>query len=370
MKGLFFTLILLLGWQVQAQSLLQIAEEQFFNPRLAARVGIEVELAGLTVDQTAEVLQKVLGGKIEINLVDESYIDRKTGKEVTYVVTEKILVGSRIGDVKIKPEDNNLTTDNLKEQVKRTPLIEIVSAPLTFDKVQFLQEAVDELHRKGALGAADGFAVAIQVNVEIGEGQREKMRVEEVIDLMRNYLKPEHREGIAAELGVVDQRRQYLGDYTPGMMQRILDLNYKPTWQQFYVDFMYRQSLELLGYKEAWTMSEAKARRLLQQELAEKGFESILRVVKWNYLRVSSLLMFMQPQDWLSRYLIKTTWFHDYTIVEFREANSDFNILGRVKQFLGLVQKSQQVGDFTYVASESVPLRIPAGFRCVDVFAL
>ncbi len=357
----------LLSLTVHAQVLLQTAQEQFFDPQTAPRVGIEVELANLTVQKTAEILQSVLGGKITDHIVHEHYTDPQTNEEVRYTVTEKILVASRIGDIKVKPEDNGVSNENLKESVARTPLVEIVTSPIYVDSIPALQEAIDVLRDKGALGTADGFAVAIQVNVEIGQGLRQNMRVQDLLTLLRNYLHPQNHQDIRAEIQVSPLRTKYLGDYSPEMMKRIMDTNYNPTWREFYFDFMYRQSLEILGYKNAWTLSDLQAKKLLQQELEVKGFEAILRVVKWNNLRVSSLFMFLFPNDWLTKYLINTTWFHKYPIVEFREPNSDFKVKDRVEQVVGFIQQGQIQGEIR-LPSDQEQVRSYAALMCRDLF--
>lgn len=326
-----------------ARSLLDVAREQYFDANTAPRIGIEIELAGLTVDKTVQILQSVLGGRIIDNIVHERYIDPETKEEVRYTVTEKILIESSIGNIKVKPEDNVTSNKNLKDAVAKTPLVEIVTAPMTVHGVPALQNALDAIRANGALGTADGFAVAIQLNVEFGRGLKQEMKVETLLNLLRNYLDPENHKNIAEDFKVAEIRKKYLGDYTPGMMKRILDPEYKPTWRQLHFDFMYRQSLELLGYGEsAWTRTPRQVKKILQRELRNQGFESILRVIKWNNLRISSLFMFMFPNGKLSRFLLDTTWFHRYPIFEFREPNSDFRILERVQQLVGFVQQSER----------------------------
>lgn len=364
MRSLVFlgTFVFLL--QVQAQVLLQRAQEEFFNPASAPRVGLEVELAGLSVDRTVEILKSVLGGKITDNLVYEHYIDPITREDVRYTVTEKILVGSKIGDIKVKPEDNVISNANLKNAVAQTPLVEIVTSPIYVESVPAFQEAIDEIRRQGALGTSDGFAVAIQVNVEIAQGIRENMKPSDLLNLLRNYLNAENHRDIAREINVAAIRERYLGEYTKGMMKRIMNPSYQPNWGQFHFDFMYRQSLELLGYGESsWTKSRRQVKKLLQKELEAKGFESILRVVKWNNLRISSLFMFLYPNDWLTKYLIETTWFHKYPIIEFREPNSDFRVKDRVEQLVGFIQQSEVEGA---ISLDSAPV---AGFMCRQIFS-
>lgn len=346
-RSLYFILFL---WSLSAfpQSLLSTVERLYFDPLLAPRVGLETELAGLNTAEVAHISQKILSGSVVVHERIESQENKNTGTLKHFRVKERELVDSRIGSLIIKPEDNSTDNSNLKENYANTRVVELVTAPVYFPEVVLFQSVLDEVHAQGALGTAVGFPVSIQVNVEMGEGDREKIKVKDVLNILRNYLKPEHRKQIAAELDVPHFRKKFLGLYSPGMMARILDSNYLPSWEDFFVDFMYRQSLEILSYKNAWSLSESQVRAILKDELKTKGFEVILPVIKWNYIRVSSLFMFMFPEDWLTKFLEETTWFHKYPILEFREPNNNFDALGTTRKILGLVQASLKVGEFDF----------------------
>lgn len=337
-----------------AQTFLDFAETSLFNPATAPRIGLEVELTGLTQQEIGEELQKTLGGTLRWVTIMEENLNSQTRKIETYPVHELHLVNSSmVADVIIKPEDNVTENADMAELKARTRIYEIVTPPIRYEQAIPLQAALESMQLKGAQGTQDGHAVAIQVNVEMGEGDPKKISAVKILTILRNYLKPEHRESIAYELQAPAFRQMYLGLYTPGMMSRILDMNYRPSNKRFFFDFMYRQSLELFGVREAWIMPEAQARKKLQSILEQRPFDEILPVVKWNYIRASAVLMFLYPKDWLSRYLHDTTWFHQYPILEFREANSDFLLLKRIKQFLGIVQYSETHGDIVWLEGMS-----------------
>lgn len=346
-----------------AQTFLEFSENTLFNPQGSPRIGLEIELTGLTQDEIGVELEKTLGGTLVWVEKSEDNLDSVTGQLETYTVHELHLVGSSMGkEVIIKPEDNVTRNTDMAAQKARTRIYEIVTPPIRYEQAIPLQTALEAMQKKGAQGTLEGHAVAIQVNVEMGEGDPKKISSIKILAILRNYLKPEHRLSIAQELLVPDFRQGYLGMYTPGMMSRILDITYRPSNRQFFFDFMYRQSLELLGVSDAWTMSEKRARQELQEVLKYKTFDDILPVVKWNYIRTSAVLMFLYPDDWLSKYLTETTWFHKYPILEFREANSDFQLLKRVKQFLGIVQHSENHGDVMWTERR-------AGMQCRHLFA-
>jgi hypothetical protein len=334
-----------------AQNLMTLAEDQYFTPELFERIGNEIEIAGLTVNQVAEILQSELGGEVQMNYKREVIYDEATARNQTFRVVGKEVVNSSIGNLDIKREENGTSNEGLRANAAKTPIVEIVADPLTYDKTEILQRVLNKLQAAGAQGADAGFAISIQVNVEIANGNPRSISPTHIIDIWRNYFKKPHREQITEALQVPEGRQKYLGDYTDGMMERIFDDAYraKVTWDSLAFDFMYRQSLEHLGYKDAWTMSEHDARNHLKHDLSIQGFEAILPVIKWNYVRSSSLFMFLTPDDWLTQFLEKTTWFHRYPILEFREPNSDFQLQRRNRQILGLIQETRRRGDFVNI---------------------
>ncbi len=350
MKTLIFCVFFLLQiTTASAGTFLDFAETSLFDPSTTQRIGLEVELTGLTQQEIGEELQKALGGTLKWVTIMEDNLNSQTRKIETYPVHELHLVNSSmVADVIIKPEDNVTENADMAEQKARTRIYEIVTPPIYYEQAIPLQAALESMQLKGAQGTKDGHAVAIQINIEMGQGDPKKISALKILAILRNYLKPEHRASIAYELQAPAFRQMYLGLYTPGMMSRILDTHYRPSNKQFFFDFMYRQSLELFGVREAWIMPEAQARKVLQSILAQRPFDEILPVMKWNYIRASAVLMFLYPKDWLSRYLHSTTWFHQYPILEFREANSDFLLLKRLKQFLGIVQYSETHGDIVW----------------------
>lgn len=117
---------------------------------------------------------------------------------------------------------------------------------------------------------------------------------------------------------------------------------YAPNWDDLYFDSMYRSSLELLGQSDAWTISKDKGRQKLQQLVKARGFEALLPVVKWNFARYSSLMLYMRPDDWLSQFLIQTGWFKAYPILEFHHPNNDFQVNATADWICRLVTMSER----------------------------
>lgn len=314
------------------------------SPHFHRRTGLESEVTGLSQEDITGILQDRLGGQVTQVHNRYNFTDSH-GAEHTYRTRDLVLHSSSLNTVVIKPEDNSPTLDELSN-VAIPRVIEIVTAPLYFQQVRQYQVVLDVLNVAGAHGTTDTEAVAFQVNVEIApKGQA--VDTELVLTILRNYLRPENRVEIAEHLNVPDIRKVYVGYPQPGFMKRIFSPDYHPTAEQLYMDSMYRSCLEFLNDPRAWTYTDAQARRALKRSIEKDGFEGVLQVLKWNYVRYSSLMMSMFPDEWLTKYLISTEWFKPHPILEFREPNSDFRAVDHVEWILGLVAASKEVGDFT-----------------------
>ncbi|MCB0379546.1 MAG: amidoligase family protein [Bdellovibrionales bacterium] len=344
MKVVTFLLIFSLALQALAANPLIVAEDRYFDPAFMPRVGIEIELTGLSLEELAPIIQKKIGGVIQVYKKEEWDFDPATKKPLRYYVVGKQIEKSLLGALIIKPEDNGTSNDNLKEAYQKTQVVEIVTEPLNYAQVEVLQKAMDAIKEAGALGTSRVSSVSIQINVEMGEGLRENILVNDILTILRGYLHPDPRKDIGFHFKVPKHRQKYLGLFSDGMMERLMDPLYHPSWEKFFEDFMYRQSLEILGFAKAWSFSPKRARRLLRREVEAKGFEVLLPVMKWNYIRVSSLMMFMFPKDWLTQYLLETDWFKDHPILEFREPNNDFRVNSKVRKITGHVIRSTHEG--------------------------
>jgi len=161
---------------------------------------------------------------------------------------------------------------------------------------------------------------------------------------MRSYTRPEHFHQMEEVFQIPKIRKPYLGVYSKGFMKRLLDADYNPSWQTLFDDFVYRQSLERLKVDHAWTMPIKEARKKL---LGMKN-PIVPSVVKLNSLRVSSLLMFMQPDDPMSKLYTTSGWAVGRPLVEFRDWNNTFEVIAPVKESMGLKDAAKKFGYYDH----------------------
>lgn len=335
--------------EARAVDILTTAEHNFFKKDDPTRVGIEVEFTNLSLDDSAKVIQRRLGGKLEratqTNITTLKGYDEKGQPLYNTVDTPYYkLKDSSIGDVLLKLEINQVSETEMSKSAEN--IIEIVTDPIGGEKkLNLLQRAITDLKEKGARGTDKKTAISTQVNVEIEGGDKAKIKVGDTVNLMREYFRPSHREQINARLEVPKIRQPYVGEYSPGFMKKLLDPKYNPaSWQELFDDYVYRQSLELQGDKNAWKMPIEKARAKL---LAQKD-PIVPVVVKQNAVRISSLLAYMVPNDPMVARYVDSGWIKPYPIVEFREFNNTFDVVGPTRQSLGLVQGAKDYGYFDH----------------------
>ena len=253
--------LLFSGGRALAVDILDTAENIFYRPGDQTRMGIEVELKNLSPLEVAREFRAKMGGSLQTEYEDTktNVIGRdKDGFPIYATKKTKYFVvkGSQIGDVILKPDYNQIT-DEFKADQDKNIVTEIVTPPIRMAEVEKLDRVLESLKAKGAQGTYPTDAartdarratnpVSTQVNVEWMEGKRENMKPADLVNLLRSYTRPEHREQIDAHLNVPKTRKPYIEVFSDGFMKKLLDPNYNPDFRQLYDDYVYRQSLERL----------------------------------------------------------------------------------------------------------------------------
>ena len=298
-------------------------------------VGIEVEFKGLTDNEIVALLMK-------------SYPDAKISGDIS----SGLLAQTSIGQIKIVIEGSAYKYENDPKKFAEQQAIdlktaprEVVFPPVTFDAIPVMHDFIRSIQDAGAKGTTKKLAVSLQVNLEMP--QLTSTRNAKILaDLMRNYFEPKNREQLMSMFEVPKVRAQYLEDYSPGFMKKLNEPNYAPTPREFYDDFMYRQSSELLGDNNAWKADIAVVRA---QVLAREGEAAVVpRVMKMNKLRVSSLFLMAFPNDPLTKRVNASRWARPMPVVEFREFNNDFDLMPKVRAALGIERAAELFGTYKH----------------------
>jgi hypothetical protein len=249
---------------------------------------------------------------------------------------------------------------------------EIVFSPVRVGQVREVQRLMTLLKEAGAIGTTETRAVSIQMNTEVENlDHRIELDLRQIVDTVRLYIN--NQPEIDQHLKVPAIRRPYLSDFSPGLVRKIMNPRYKITARGLYDDIIYRQSLERMGNKAAWSWPIKRVR----QAVLSSPNPAVGVVVKQTRLRLSSLLMYLFPQDPMSVIYEESGWAKARPLIEWREFNNDFNIVGPFKQAVGLLQaaKSYHTTDYrdwmpSVLPREtgSAPARAPWPNDCADVF--
>ena len=312
-----------------------LSKDTFFHFNEKQRVGIEIELSNLSQEKAAQILQSQLGGRIEEKVVDVDYIEPSTSRLIKYKKKIIKVKGSRAGTLKIVEESNEAVSSEMN--ISEAKVIEIITNPIDTQKAGLLQEAAATLKANGAIGTNSVTPVSIQVNVEMLDS-----KASEVMNIIRNWYNVENYTHINKEVPLYQNRTTYVGSYSPGFMAKVYNESYQPTERELFDDFFYRQIAEYIGYENAWEDEILDVQYAVQNNLKKENFDQVLKVFKWNDVRISSLLMHYFPDDWISEYMIKTGWVKAIPLIEFRRPNNDFQIDNTVKSIVGFVQESKK----------------------------
>jgi len=337
-----------------------------FSAQDVPRVGLEVELTGVSQEKIAQELHKVIGGKIESRDDIYKYTEPETGLEKEVKTKVWKIKKSKIGKVLIVVEDNGTGMEDLKTTTMDSNVIEIITEPIKYSEAKMFQKGLDLVVKAGAIGTNSENPISIQANIDVVDEKNPKLSSKYLLDLMRNYYSQENFSSIQNEIPLVADRDRYVGGYSSEFMKRLLDPSYNPDMRTLYDDFFYRQSAEYLNFEGAWSQDIISVKSFIEKNLPKEGFESILKVFKWNDLRISSALMDQFPDDWMTSYLISTEWVKPRGLVEFRRPNNNFNVLDIFKSTVGLVQRSRQ-GVFSYAEIVAKKFGInPDGIRAIQ----
>jgi hypothetical protein len=317
------------------------------------RVGIEVEYQNLTLDKAVAITQSLYGGTVE-------HTKSSTGMEI------RILRNTDIGDLKLKVETNQIGEIPTPQSQW---VYELVGPPLNFKDNIKLQVLLNMFKIAGATGTAENNPVSIQTNVEADPKDTQTLETIKYIkklnldpnvthelikqvmtkpdikfqfNVLRNFQNNSHF--LKKEHAPADSRRIYIQPVSPGMSEKMRDPNYNPTEEEILYDYLYRQTLEYMGFENAWEMPLEKVKKLME----DHHYPINKRVAKLTDFRFTSMLLFMFPEDPLLQKYLKYEWIFSAPIHETRYRNNDFNIVSAIKEDIGLINATKKHGLFIY----------------------
>lgn len=202
------------------------------------RVGLELELGGLSLERTLEVIEQVLGGSIaqksrtEGRVLDTRYgtfkveFDHSLLHKRSYLrpLERMGLLDSDDDEAKLRIEDSVLRIAS-----EFVP-IEVVSPPVRCDELAELDELWEALRQAGAQDTYDSplFAFGLHLNPEIPAGD-----VDTLLAFTRAYLLLEDWLGSVSQVALSRRISPFVRSFPEAYRRAVLLPDYAPTAAEF-----------------------------------------------------------------------------------------------------------------------------------------
>ncbi|MEO9900286.1 amidoligase family protein [Nisaea sp.] len=207
------------------------------------KVGVELEFAGLSVDQTVDLLQDSFGGKAEkvdthrTILQHEEWGETIVELDVQYVHKNNIendstdRSGSLLQDFEISDDWRGPLGDALTGLVP----VEIVFPPIPWFRLGDLDETFALLRARGALGTRESafYAFGLHLNVEVATGS-----AEEVLHVLQAYLLRSESLRSAVSVDITRRILPHTASFPESYAKTILAAGYPAELERMVEDYV------------------------------------------------------------------------------------------------------------------------------------
>jgi hypothetical protein len=215
--------------------------ELFFNNKNEPRhVGIEIEYSNLSLEKSAKLISDIFGGnlekitKYELKLKDTKYGDFKfelDAKLLQKMQTDNLFdkLSNIIGSV------SHSIDDIVDKTSKRFVPFEIATPPIPIKNLQEADKLVESLRLNGALGTTHSLYYAFGVHFNI---EPPSQNIEDVLRLFKSFLIIQKWIELQSEVDIARKVSPYINDFPKEYIKKIIDLDYKPTKEEFLQDYI------------------------------------------------------------------------------------------------------------------------------------
>ena len=200
------------------------------------KVGFEIEYSGITLKQCAAIVIKLFGGKIcKENIYCIDIKDTVLGDFSIYIDSKFL----REFEDKIAPllDNESKNIENILLSISEAFIpYEIVTPPIPFDKLHFIEELKNSLKKSGALGtkASFLFAFGLHINIEVPS-----FKSEDLLDILRSFLVLYEWIKERDKIDLTRKLTWFIDPFEIEYIQKVIDLNYKPTLKEFSQDYIF-----------------------------------------------------------------------------------------------------------------------------------
>ncbi|MEE2000005.1 amidoligase family protein [Alkalimonas sp. MEB108] len=198
------------------------------------RIGVEIELSGLELNELAELVAKELGlsteqkGRYDLRLTGDLAGD--------WVVELDFHLLKELGKTEQDPGSLSQSAEQLLASLasQLVPL-ELVSPPLPFERLKDIEHIIDRLQQQGAKGSSDEFqnAFGLQLNPEIpSKDPAVLLRFLQAFVCLHDWLLQQE------QIDVTRRLTSYINPYPKDYQKLILAPDYQPDLTQLIDDYL------------------------------------------------------------------------------------------------------------------------------------
>jgi len=234
-------------------------------------LGIEIEYSNLSLERSAKIVSQLFGGdlkkvtKYELLLKDTKYGDFKF--ELDAQLLQKMQSDNLFDKLsKIIGNVSHDIDDIVDKTSKRFVPFEIAAPPIPIENIHDADIMVEQLRLNGALGTTHTLYYAFGVHFNIEPPSQD---IEDVLKLFKSFLLIQKWIEIQSEVDIARKISPYINDFPKEYIKKIIDLDYKPTQEEFLDDYIKdnptrNRILDMLPQLAFW--DEKKVRGYLPNE--------------------------------------------------------------------------------------------------------
>ncbi|MEY4513707.1 MAG: hypothetical protein RLZZ450_5829, partial [Pseudomonadota bacterium] len=205
------------------------------------RVGLEIELGYLTLEETLKVVHDVLGGEIVSDSRTEGSVrETKFGKFKVEVDSTPLKERSYLRPLTALGLDTDspalqAVEDGVLQVAREFVPIEVVTPPIPWDRMRELDPLWQALRAAGAQDTRSSLlhAYGLHLNPEPPD-----LEVGTILDVVRGFLLLEDWIMAASDIDMARLIAPYIRPFPEAYRRKVLVPTYRPTWEEFVDDYV------------------------------------------------------------------------------------------------------------------------------------
>ena len=204
------------------------------------RIGVEIELAGLSAHKILTIIQHCFGGDvIKRSLFEYEVIDTELGTFVLELDAQQLKqLAQSYEQGRTNDEDSfieDFSMELLSLAAEQFVPWEIVSAPFAIDKLHRLNELTFNLRQIGAKGTRESlrFAFGVHLNMELPD-----LNAKTILAYMRAYFCLYDWIVQQEDIDLARRVTPYIKHFPQAYIEKVINLNYQPTLTELMDDYL------------------------------------------------------------------------------------------------------------------------------------